>query len=342
MMGGTNDLLLAPLGEDATLGASVNLGTAAGGPFYNTQLVATPSGLLALSLASGTTGALLYVARASSAGASSAPAVPVTGLGEGVDGYAVTASSSRVGLLWSQSTSSNFELRFAELDWDGAPVGPSKLLAASSDRFEVGAVTATAEGYLFAYVTQGLEAALVVGTLDTAGQAGEPVTLRKSSSGLHSACALLARGSEVLLAWSDTGGTWDNSDLSRTVRLSRLGLDGQRVAQDVYVHAPVTNEENVAPSLTAQGEDVALVWSQGSVIYMCAGCMPDNRLQFVMLDGATLAPASAVLTLTNPAAQGGLVYPATAWRDDALTVAAAVGYHVSGEGAAGTITCTAP
>jgi len=129
--------------------------------------------------------------------------------------------------------------------------------------------------------------------------------------------------------------------LNHTTRLSRVDLTGERVAKDVRVQSPVTNQEVVTPKLLKRGNDVGVLWSEGSVIYICAGCMPDNHLRFVLLDGATLAPTSDAVTLTNPATEGGLINPSAVWQGEDLSVEAAVGYHVSGEGAAGTITCTA-
>ena len=123
------------------------------------------------------------------------------------------------------------------------------------------------------------------------------------------------------------------------MRPSRLDLDGERIAQELRVQTPKVNVECVQPRLLERDGDVGLLWSEGSVIYICAGCMPDNHLRFVMLDGQMLSPASDTLSLLNPASQGGLISPVGWWRGDDLSVVAAVGYHTSGEGASATIHC---
>jgi hypothetical protein len=88
------------------------------------------------------------------------------------------------------------------------------------------------------------------------------------------------------------------------------------------------------------GEDLGLVWSQGGVIYICAGCMPDNHLEFVVLDGEDLNPVSAVVRLENAEPMGGFILPQIASVGDSLLVTSTLQYHVSGEGAFGSITCT--
>jgi hypothetical protein len=333
-------LELSELGLDAALDESITIGTSMGDGYYGTQLVATPEGLLIFSLKYGQDGTELQLARTSLEGEITRMATPIVGMGGAADRYALTVGTDGIGLIFNRYTNGGEALFFATFDFEGTLQGTPKLVRADQNSIAAGAITATSQGYLISYVTGYQPSQLFALPVDGAGELGTAVPLADNANGLSNAHSMLTRGTEVLLAWTDTGGSWENSDLDRTTILSRLDLAGERVAKDVRVQSAVTSEERVTPKLLERGEDVGLLWSEGSVIYICAGCMPDNQLSFVMLDGETLSPASETLTLLNPAEQGGLVYPSAAWRGDALSVVAAVGYHVSGEGAAGTITCS--
>jgi hypothetical protein len=341
IMGGPSSLVLSPLLPNATLGTAVTLTSSQTASFYDTTVLTTPDGLSILSRRGDTDGYQLMWSAATNAGVMTAAAFPITGIPTGLSGYAAAVADSGLGLVWATPTIAGSELSFIGLGFNGVALGTAKLVTNSAYNIYVGGLVATPTGYLVAYVVQGVDSVLYVQTLDALGNAAAPLELDRNPNGFDPFVSLLARDNDILMAWSVTEGSWENSDLSRTTLLSRLDVDGKRVAQDVRVQPVVPNQENVAPALVTRGTDVGLLWSQGSVIYICAGCMPDNQVQFVLLDGSTLSPRSDVVTLTNPATMGGLVRPHGAWQGDALSVAAAIGYHVSAEGAAGTITCTA-
>jgi hypothetical protein len=295
---------------------------------------------LIFSLRYGTSDTELTLAKATLEGERTRTAAPLEGL-DGAQNYVVAMGDDNIALLFSKYSDDGPALYYLTLGFDGLPQGDPLLVQVSADSIVPGAIAATADGYMFSYVTGYQPSSLFVQTVDASGTLAERVPFADNENGLDDVHSLLVRGDEALLAWTDTGGTWNANDLDRTTILSRLDLGGNRIAQDVRVQSPVTNQERVEPKLSAHGDDVGLLWSEGSVIYICAGCMPDNQLQFVMLDGSTLSPASEVLTLTNPAVQGGLVAPEAVWQGDELSVVAAVGYHVNGEGAAATLTCSA-
>jgi hypothetical protein len=50
---------------------------------------------------------------------------------------------------------------------------------------------------------------------------------------------------------------------------------------------------------------VGLMWARGSHIYVCAGCVPDHSIEFVVLDPDDLVPLSDVLKISP--AEGGLL-----------------------------------
>lgn len=334
--GEVSTLNLSELERDATLQNTTLVGSGAdsGDSFSGTQIVATPSALLIFSRGSAG-GQSLQLAVVSLEGEVLRMATVLDALGYSVGGYLVAVGSDDVALLWTDY--SDRSLHFVRLSFDGELEGAPEFVQ-QGDSVSLGAITQTAKGYLFSYELE-TQAQRFVQPIDKTGRLGSAVSLGQLSDGPYASHSMLARGDEVLLAWTDEGGSWDGMDTSRTTVLSRLDLDGKRMTDDVRVQTPKVNVEHVYPQLLERDGDVGLLWSEGSVIYFCSGCMPDHRLRFVMLDGETLSPASDTLSLLNPAAQGGLVSPVGWWRGDDLSVVAAVGYHTSGEGAAATIRC---
>lgn len=338
---GSSSLELSTLGLDATLGEAIPLGSSEFDSFYSTQIAATPAGLLIFTLRFGTGGAELYLAAVTNEGVVNHSVAVIEGIANTVDNYALSVGSDEVALLYSSQEDSSNVLYYATLDFEGTLLGEPKLVRRTPDGIYPGAITATSQGYLFSYVMGYHPSSLFVQSVEGAKALGAEIPIATNPNLLSPAHSMLVHDSEVLFAWTDTGGSWDNSDLHRTTMLSRLDSEGKRATKDVRVQRPVASQERVSPKLLEHDGSVGLLWSEGSVFYICAGCMPDNHLNFVMLDGATLAPSSETLTLTNPASDGGLIAPVGVWRGDDLSVVAAVAYHTSGEGAAGTITCEA-
>jgi hypothetical protein len=83
-----------------------------------------------------------------------------------------------------------------------------------------------------------------------------------------------------------------------------------------------------------------LVWSRGGVIYVCGGCIPDDHLEFVVLDGRSLAKKSEVVTIENQETSGGLLRSQMVANESRLTVATNVTYHIAAEAGLATISCT--
>jgi hypothetical protein len=145
----------------------------------------------------------------------------------------------------------------------------------------------------------------------------------------------------VLAAWAvSTGDDFPDQSVATTVRLARFDSDGQRQGPIYDLQAPVTDREAVDPRWVDMGDDVGLLWAEGSIIYFCAGCMPDHSVRFVVLDGDDFTPESSVVELVTPLSSGGLLAPQAVRVGDDLLVAAAITYHVSAEGASATIRCT--
>jgi hypothetical protein len=87
------------------------------------------------------------------------------------------------------------------------------------------------------------------------------------------------------------------------------------------------------------GDDVGLLWGDGSIIYVCAGCAPNHSQKFVVLDGQSFIPQSNVVELLNTFPSGGLLSSAAARSGDDFLVVSTLTFHTWGEGASGAIRC---
>lgn len=124
------------------------------------------------------------------------------------------------------------------------------------------------------------------------------------------------------------------------IRVARLDLGGELLEPASLVRSKVPDVDAVEPHLMKMGDDVALMWSEGTHIYICAGCMPDNRIQLVTLDPATLVPTSNVVEL-GPQNEGGFLSRKEAVNGDDIVSIFQVTYHVTAETATGGFRCAA-
>jgi hypothetical protein len=170
----------------------------------------------------------------------------------------------------------------------------------------------------------------------------EAVSLNMGSSGFWgNRMNLMARGDRMLIANVNGTGSFDEQPIATYIELSTIDASGKFVGSTERLQAPVGDVENLSPLLVPVGTDLGLLWSKGSVIYICAGCTPDNALNFVVLDGATLRPKSTVLSIPSPDERGGLTKGELAGKDGNFALLTSVQYHVTSAMALGRISCTA-
>lgn len=170
--------------------------------------------------------------------------------------------------------------------------------------------------------------------LDSNGaRQGEPVKLGDGFGAVSS----LRRGDELLVAWTEQTGDFDG-DMTRTIHVGAIGASGELIGSTYALQAPVVDEENVDPHWVDMGDDVGLFWSQGSIIYICAGCFPDNQLKFVVLGGDDFTRRSEVLSLASPNVFG-LRSPLAVRSGEEILALASVTHHVDAEGASATLRC---
>jgi hypothetical protein len=334
-MGADPRVQFSTLGFDGTLGSAVTLGTT--GITSMDPVLAESGGDFGAAWVEGDYGGAqtLRFAVVQPDGQIAVGPVTVGGTGSAsVSGPALVATASGFATAWIEGDNL---LRFAQLDASGATVGAAVTLVDRGTSLSSARLVAVGDG--FAAAVSSFEGtaweALYLAIDATGAPLGSPTSL---GAGTDQA-ALLARGTnEVLVAWSRSHGDYSSNAIN--VELTRFDGAGNQTAPVYSLQAPVTDEENVWPSLVDVNGDVAVTWSKGGIIYICAGCMPDDRIEFVIVDGDDLVPLSPVVEFSNTASAAGLMRSVTARNGLDFLVVADITYHVSSEPASAGIRCT--
>lgn len=246
---------------------------------------------------------------------------------ETTDGYA---------LLWSELNQDQSALKFARLDAAGALVGTPKTLR-QGNSVSAGTMIRVEESFAITYSEYTDKYRIFYLALDAEGtplRSGVPL-----GSNLMMDADLIQRGDRVLAAWSVLQGGYDTENMAINVRVGYFDRRGNPVGATYDLQKPVVHEQALEPRWVELGDDLGLVWAKGGIIYICAGCIPDDHLEFVVLDGQTLAKVSNVVSVTNSESVGGLRRPQMAASGDDLLIVPSVTYHVSAEASSVTLSC---
>jgi hypothetical protein len=173
--------------------------------------------------------------------------------------------------------------------------------------------------------------------------AREPAVVVGGGGGFEAATnALIATAGGYLAAWTEArwtqsfdGGAWV------TVQLARLDESGVRQGPPVPMRAIADSVDEVEPSLVPFGDAVAVLWGRGTHIYLCAGCVPDHRIDMVLIDPADLTPLSNVVSVTNAGTPkaGGLLRRQVAAVGNTLLATYRLTFHVHNTAGSAAFTC---
>lgn len=158
--------------------------------------------------------------------------------------------------------------------------------------------------------------------------------------------ALIETSAGYLAAWTEAHrsqsldqGAW------ATVQLARLDASGTRQGAPVPMRAPTDSIDEVEPSLVRFGNAVGVMWARGSHIYICAGCVPDHRIDLLLIDPVDLTPLSNVISVTNGASAtagvkaGGLLRRQVAVQGNSLLTTYQLTFHVHATAGSATFAC---
>ncbi len=275
----------------------------------------------------------LYSAQANDAGEVVTEPHALPGATPNSAGAALVSFADGYAAVWVEGGAEESVTRFARLDTEGELVGsPKTLLEENVSRID--ALVALEDGFALAYTGFENKQFSAFVAFDAEGTPyREPIVLGEPGVGL------IRRGDYVVAAWSvgtgDPGSAWASN-----LRIGRFDDRGRPVGDVFELQAAVLHEQNWLPAWVAVGDDLGLVWSRGGVIYICGGCIPDDHLEFVVLDGDTLARKSELVTLENQETSGGLLRSRIVASSTGLTLATNVTYHVTAEAGLATLTCT--
>jgi len=251
------------------------------------------------------------------------------------------------------------------LDANGAPRAPLRRLGAGTSNLNsyhdpAPAVLATQDGYAFVWSDLSAQSGrLFFSRTDALGTETVAPTLITSTPGnqLHlngtgfvgGEARIAATASGFVAAWTEAyWGDTENGDFSPSkgawsvVRLALLDSNGVPTGPNATLRARENDVDEVEPVLTPFGDALAVAWGRGSHIYVCGGCVPDHRIDFVLVDPTSLSPLSNVVTVTNQGsdARGGLLHKQVALAGSSFLTVYDRTFHTSAEPGSAVFTCT--
>jgi hypothetical protein len=248
----------------------------------------------------------------------------------------IAPSASGALLLYGYHSQGSDTLWVASLTAQGRVAGSPQILLTATQAAPVRLVPIP-NGFLAFYVAgSASNTGLYLRRLDGQGiPQGDSVLIAEGAADPK----FFVRGEQIWAAWSEEEGDPLAQQSAGTLRIARFDASGARVARDVRVQAPVLNQYAGSPNFVDMGDDVGLLWSNQSVVYICAGCHSDAHLEFVVLDGTDLTPKSQLLMLPNLKTEGGLVDARAQRTGDELLIVSSVQYHTRSEGASASLRC---
>ena len=261
------------------------------------------------------------------------------------------AASGELALLYAEADAGGqTRLRFVPLDASGdaaatpvdvADLGPSYGMASAS-----AAVTPDG-GYAVSYTTGdygGSEVFFVILDADGTERFAPQRISRAAGDGWFSDLGPARRRSVLPVGdrfWVVFTESWIDPDPmvmngNVVVKLAVVDADGQ--SESHLLQAPVDGKNNISPMFVELDGRVGIVWTTGTIIWICAGCITDNDLQLVLLDPDAIVPASNVLTQIHPQVNG-IVLPIGEFVGADMLTVASLDFHALTQPASGALRC---
>jgi hypothetical protein len=355
---GRASLLVSSLGTDGSFGPPVTVSSADPDTIGGVTLAASGDGFVAV----WTEGSALRMAGFDAQGMLSAAAhtIDLPGIGPDSRPKIAVAPDGGFGLVYGVRTEGRpTDVQFVALDGSGRPRGGPRLLGTSASSFAdpATAIAAGADGYAILWRgPSGTAGRIDFAKADLTGAERvaprtisappPPLVMVGGASGFDPAStSIVPVEGGYLAAWTEA--RWDPSSFMSSawsiVRLARLDSSGVVQGQAVSLRAPAVDFDEVEPSLVPFGNAVALFWGRGSHIYICAGCVPDHRIDLILVDPRTLNPLSNLVSVTNAgtAKAGGLLRRTVTTLGSSLLTTYNLTFHVSATPGSATFACDA-
>jgi hypothetical protein len=349
-------LVVSSMATDGTLGASVTVSEANPDTFGG--LAAAPAGDGFRLLWS--EGSSLRLAGFSAQGTISMAArtIEVPGIGLQSAPRIAAGADGGFGVVYAvRRQDQPAEVRFFTLDAAGTLRGAPRLIGTSASAFAdpATAIAASADGYALLWRgPAGTAGRIEFASADLLGaERTAPKTISRpppvnvmigGGAGFDPATtALLPVEDGYLAAWvemrmdpsSFSSGAWS------IVRMARLTPTGVVQGMAAPLRAVTESFDEVEPALTPFGDLVAVTWGRGTHIYICAGCVPDHRIDLMLLDPRTLTPRSNVVSVTNAGTfkAGGLLRRAAVTLGSSLLTTYNLTFHTYATPGSATFSC---
>jgi hypothetical protein len=355
---GRGTLLVSSLGTDGSFGPPVTISSAEPDTIGGVTLAASGNGFVAV----WTEGAALRMAAFDAEGKLNAPAqtIAVPGIGLESRPKIAAAPDGGFGLVYGVHTEGRApEVHFVALDGSGRPRSGARLLGTGVSSFAdpATAIAADNDGYAILWRgPSGTAGRIEFAKADLTGveriaprtisTPPPPLVMVGGGAGFDPATtSIVPVEGGYLAAWTES--RWDpNSFMSSAwsiVRLARLDPSGVVQGQAVPLRAPLIDFDEVEPSLVPFGNAVAVFWGRGSHIYICAGCVPDHRIDLILVDPRTLNPLSNLVSVTNAgtAKAGGLLRRAATTLGSSLLTTYNLTFHVHATPGSASFACDA-
>lgn len=260
----------------------------------------------------------------------------------------VPTDSSGLALFYGESDDGGAtSLRLVHLDAAGevtdGPVDVAEI-GATFGTISASAAVASDGGYAVTYVTGELgqgEVSFVVLDADGTPRFAPRRISKPAGDGWSAEFGAVPRNNLLRVGdryWvAFTEGWADNVAMQGTIVVRLAIVDEQGDAEGHLLQAPVEGKNNLWPSLVAFDDRVGVMWTSGTIIWICGGCIADNDLHFVLLDPDAVVPASDVVTHLHETS--GIVAPLAARVDANILTAASLDLHALTLPASGALRC---
>jgi hypothetical protein len=222
---------------------------------------------------------------------------------------AITGGPAGYTMVWTDPAESDGAIDFARADAAGAETVARRCIARGSSGGQIGRTTWLA----FAPMVHGLlevDGKFLVSWVEASRGASDPLT-------------------------GGGKGAWS------IVRVARVDGAGALLGAPAALRAPTDSIDEAEPTLVRFGDAVAVLWARGSHIYLCGGCVPDHRVDLLLIDPAGLTPLSEVVSITNGGGTqaGGVLRRQVAVLGKSLLMAYRLQFHVHNTPGSATFEC---
>ncbi len=260
------------------------------------------------------------------------------------------SGSGGIALIYGESDEAGqTQLRFLVLDADGETVGSPVDIADVGQIYAAVSATAAATsdgGYAVAYaVGQYDESEVFFVILEADGtQRFTPQRIsREAVDGWRAELpgaprsSLLPVGDRFWLAFTESWFDPDPMSPEGNAVIKLAVVDAEGGSEQHVLEAPVDGQNSLWPSFLALDDRVGLMWTTGTIIWICVGCISNHDLHFVLLDPDAIVPASNVVTQLHQ--RNGIVGPLGAFVGPDMLTAASLDFHAVSLPASGSLRC---